>query len=277
MASPYVRQWCTKEVKKNPDHAGTDDRAHNTFVQDSQPDNHQAEGHELPPFAERQRQWQRNPDDRADGCRPRTAKKGSHVRTLGQTIEPRGAREDEQERWCKRDESGECRTTDTRRSEADRGNRQHHRAGSHLTERNRIQELRVRHPMVYRYRVMLHQWNDHEAAAVGQCTDFQCNPTERAEATNRYRSRYDEERNERSQPIDSSHRDFHTTAGEQCHDDEWARSGSSQRANERVRNPTPSTLGRFPTRFRETEARIQRDRRNRSARPSADGEHPCGR
>ena len=66
----------------------------------------------------------------------------------------------------------------------DDSHRLDHRARRDLAERHGVEELRARHPVVGDHRVVLHQRNDHEPAAVGERADFEGDPGQRPETTN---------------------------------------------------------------------------------------------
>jgi hypothetical protein len=57
-------------------------------------------------------------------------------------------------------------------------------AGGDLPERDGVQELCTGHPVVGGHGVVLHQRDDDESAAVGECADFESDPRDGAEASN---------------------------------------------------------------------------------------------
>ena len=77
-------------------------------------------------------------------------------------------------------------TSAARRAAADAGggvaddrDRVHDRTGCDLPERDRVEELRVGHPVVVVDGVALHQRDDHEPAAVGERADLERHPHQR--------------------------------------------------------------------------------------------------
>ncbi len=116
----------------------------------------------------------------AAGPAPREERR--RVSVLAQTPEPLRADEDEQERRRERDERGEQAAADAGGRIADGGDRLHHRPGRHLPERDRVEELTARQPVVVRDGVRLHERDDHEAAAVRERADLERDPHERSDA-----------------------------------------------------------------------------------------------
>jgi hypothetical protein len=64
---------------------------------------------------------------------------------------------------------------------ADGRDRGHHGTGRDLAERDGIEELRIRHPVIGVHCVALHERDDHEAASVGERADLEGRPAQRAE------------------------------------------------------------------------------------------------
>jgi hypothetical protein len=94
-------------------------------------------------------------------------------------VEAFGAEEHEREGRCERDDSGEQSATDAVGRVADHGHRLSHWPRSDLTERYRVEELRVRHPVVGVDGVGLHERDDHEAAAVRERAHLERDPDQR--------------------------------------------------------------------------------------------------
>ena len=99
------------------------------------------------------------------------------------------AGEYEQERRGERDRGREQRPADARRRIADGRDRVRDRAGRDLPKGDGVEELRARHPVVVLDGVVLHQRDDHEAAAVGERADLEGDPGKRREAARRARRR----------------------------------------------------------------------------------------
>ena len=76
-------------------------------------------------------------------------------------------------------EGGEESARDAGRRVADHGDGLDHRPGRDLPERDGVEELAVRHPVVVVDGVLLHQRHDHEAAAVRERTDLDRDPRQR--------------------------------------------------------------------------------------------------
>ena len=87
-----------------------------------------------------------------------------------------GADEDERERGGERDGGGEQPAAEPGGGVAEYGDGVHHRAGGDLAEGDGVEELCVGHPVVGLDGVVLHQRDDHEAAAVGEGADLECHP-----------------------------------------------------------------------------------------------------
>ena len=102
-------------------------------------------------------------------------------------VEAAAAEQDERERRRERDGRGEQAAADARGRVADDRDGLHDGARRDLAERDRVEELPVRHPVVVVDRVVLHQRDDHEAAAVGERADLERDPREREQPAGRDR------------------------------------------------------------------------------------------
>ena len=98
--------------------------------------------------------------------RPGRRRRGTRARRLSRSRPNAAAAEpDRQERRRERDRGREQRPAEPRRL-ADERDRMGDRAGRELPEGDRVEELGLGHPAVAVDRVLLHQRDDHEAAAV---------------------------------------------------------------------------------------------------------------
>ena len=92
----------------------------------------------------------------------------------------RAAHDHEDEGWRERDQRGKQAAEQPVGRVADHCDRLDHRPRGDLAERDSAEELRAGHPVIRDDRVVLHQQDDHEAAAVGECADLERNPGDRA-------------------------------------------------------------------------------------------------
>ena len=93
---------------------------------------------------------------------PRNARARGSARIASKCRPPRGRRRTR----ARRRRAPPAAAADAGGGIADHGDRLHDGPGSDLAERDRVQELRVGHPVVVVHRVRLHQRDDHKAAAV---------------------------------------------------------------------------------------------------------------
>ena len=107
----------------------------------------------------------------------RRGTRGARVRP--EPVEVARPDEHEQERRREGDRRREEAATDPAAAYPDDRDGLHDGPGCDLTERDRVQELPVRHPVVAVDGVGLHQRDDHEAAAVRQRADLDGGPDER--------------------------------------------------------------------------------------------------
>ncbi len=105
---------------------------------------------------------------------------GLHARVGSQSVEVCGTSDDEHERRCEGDQSCEQAATESTGGVAHDSYRLDDGSRSDLTEGYCVQKLGSRHPVIRHHGVMLHQRDDHEAAAIGQRPNLQhCDPTRR--------------------------------------------------------------------------------------------------
>ena len=97
---------------------------------------------------------------------PPRREKGSDVGVRDQPVETVRAQEDERERGREGDGRGQEAAADPRGGVADDGDREDDRPRCHLPQRDRIQKLSARHPVVAIDGVVLHERDDHEPTAV---------------------------------------------------------------------------------------------------------------
>ena len=92
------------------------------------------------------------------------------------SVEVWSADQDEEERGREDDQCCEETPAQTPSRVPDDSHRLDHRARRDLAERDGVEELGTRHPVVGDHGVVLHQRNDHEPAAIGQRADLEGNP-----------------------------------------------------------------------------------------------------
>ncbi len=134
---------------------------------------------ELPPLDQAGGERDRRAEDRADRGRAGAVEEGARRRQRPQPLEARAAEQHEGERRQEGDERREQRAAEAVGGVADDGDGVRDRAGRRLAERDRVEELRVAHPVEALDRVALHQRDRHEAAAVGERADLEGRPAER--------------------------------------------------------------------------------------------------
>ncbi len=122
------------------------------------------------------------PDNRPDRGRAGAVEKGPRPCVPADAVEAVAAEEDEGERGREGDKRGEERAADAARRVADDGDRLDGGTRGDLTEGDRVQELRRRHPVVVADRIGLHERDDDEAAAVGERAHLERDPDEREQA-----------------------------------------------------------------------------------------------
>ena len=181
-AAAHLSERRVESREQRADHAERDERRDHATPQDEQRARGGAEQGELPPGAERSSEGNCGSQDRADRGRACAAEERPRDRVVAQRREVPAADEHEQERGGEGDRRREQRPADARRRVADGRDRVRDRAGRDLPEGDGVQELRARHPVVVLDGVVLHQRDDHEAAAVGEGADLEGDPGERRQA-----------------------------------------------------------------------------------------------
>ena len=167
------------------------------------------------------------------------------------------------------------------RGVADDGDGLHDRPGGDLTERDRVEELRVGHPVVVVDGVGLHQRDDDEAAAVRERADLQRDPR-RARAGRRSRrcavaaSSGPEVRAERPGAADAWCDDLDEAAAEQHEHEPGADGRGGDRAEHARRAPSASVRrgARASSAGSGSVPGAHRDRGDRRAGARAGAEHP---
>ena len=87
-------------------------------------------------------------EDGADRRRSGAVEKRACSRVGAQAIEVMRADQHEEERRCERDRGGEQAAADARGGVPDNGDGLHHRTGSDLAQRDRVEEIAVGHPVI---------------------------------------------------------------------------------------------------------------------------------
>ena len=112
----------------------------------------------------------------------------------------RTADKHEGERRREGDQRGQQSSGHARGRVADHRNRLHDRTRGDLAERHGVEELCAGHPVVGGHRVVLHQRDDDEPAAVGEGTDLERHPGQRPETADRRHVDDDGRKNARAEP-----------------------------------------------------------------------------
>src|SRR5579862_3734679 len=258
-----VWQGCARERGGDAGGAGKQKRRDGPAPQGEEEHGPRGEDAELPGLVERARQRHGDAQDRADGGRTGAVEKRTCARVAPEEIEAPPTGEDEHERRRERDDRGEQRTAYTARRVADDGDGLHDRARGHLSERDRIQELGRRHPVVVRDGVGLHEGDDHEAAAVGERADLERDPDEPADAHSSGEAQTEEE--------------LDRAAPEQHENDPRPRERCSDSTRHDVDRPAETAGGARPARRNEAHSRAHGDRGDRRSRPSTGSEDPTRR
>ena len=110
---------------------------------------------------------------------PAPLRKARALRSRAHAVEALSSEQDERERGREGDGCGEQSPADAGRRVADDRHRLDDRSGRDLAQRDGVEELAARHPVVVAHRIGLHERDDHEAAAVGQRPDLEGDPAER--------------------------------------------------------------------------------------------------
>jgi hypothetical protein len=118
------------------------------------------------------------PSDGADHRCACTSQEGLHPRVGSKSIEVCSTSDDEHEGRCEGDQSCEQAAAESTGGVAHDSYRLHDGSRSDLTEGYCGQKLGTRHPVIRHHGVMLHQGDDHKAAAIGQRPDLQRDPAQ---------------------------------------------------------------------------------------------------
>ncbi len=189
----------------------------------------------------------------------------------------RTADQDERERRGERHDRCQHTTGEAVRGVADRGDGRDDRPGGDLPERDRVEELRVGHPMVGVHRVALHQRDDHEPPTERQRANFERRPRERADPTDRHRPGHQQpERSElrratRDQELDGP-------AGQQREHEVGAEQCRGRRADHQIgdpaANPRPVNSRPVQARTDQPSGGLNSDGRDCRPRPGAGAARP---
>jgi glutamate---cysteine ligase / carboxylate-amine ligase len=180
------------------------------------------------------------------------------------------ADEHEQERGAESDSCREQRPADPRRRVADGRDGEGDRTGRDLPERDGVQELPARQPVVVGHGVVLHQRDDHEAAAVRECAGLEGDPGECRQAAHGNRDGGDEwEQRERPPGPPGICCDLQEAAGGEDEDEPRADHRGGATSENCVREPAQLRARPAATRGDEREAGLDGD--GRDARAGARG------
>ena len=161
-----MRQRPARYGDERPDrtrgHQGEDDAA----AQREHEDERAAQDGVLPRLAERAGQGNGRAEDGPDRGGPGPGQEGAGPAVAAQPVEPARSEQHEAERRREGDHRGQDPPGQAGGGVADDRDRLHDRAGGDLAERDGVEELAVRRPVVAADRVMLHERNDDEATAV---------------------------------------------------------------------------------------------------------------
>ena len=158
-----------------------------------------------------------------------------------------------------------------------------HRPGRDLAERDGTEELRAGHPVIRDHRIVLHQRDDHEAAAVGERADLERDPGDRAQPGAGHHG-HRQQRNS-SQPLASGPGQVRTpgchldqAAGQQDHDEERTEQGGRSSAGQQVGQPSrpggPLLTGPFPAGREQADGGLDGHGGHRRSRAGRCAEHP---
>ena len=120
---------------------------------------------------------------------PAPSRKARAFSAPAQALEPLPAEQDERERGREGHRGCEQAPAEAVRRVADRGDRRGHGPGRDLAQGHGVEKLRVGHPVIGVHGVGLHQRDDHEAAAVGERSDLERRPAQRAQPSDGGRPR----------------------------------------------------------------------------------------
>ncbi len=191
------------------------------------------------------RQGNGGAQDRADRGGAGAAQERPRECVLAEGVEVAASEDDEEERRGEGNRGREQRPADTCRRVADGRHRVGDRAWCDLPQRDGVQELRIRHPVVAVDGVVLHERDDHEAASVGERADLERDPGEREEAARRCGDgRHDRNRREGSRPQVASRDDLGDAAGNQNRERARRRSSPPPRRRGRRRGSSARWIAR---------------------------------
>ncbi len=200
----------------------------------------------------------------------------------------RAAHDDEDEGRRERDQRGKQAAAQPVGRVADHGDRLDHRPRRDLAERDSAEELRAGHPVIRDHRVVLHQRDDHETAAVGERADLERDPGDCAQPGGRgHRHREQGQRRQplarrrgrvRPGPVRAPGGHLDQAAGQQDEDQERAEPGARSSARHQVGQPPPPgrplLTSPLPAGRQQADGGADRDGGHRRARPGRRAEDP---